>query len=239
MQAASRHRRGHAGGGASKRRSGCGPIWPAREAVLSRRGSITSACTGLLATQAVLASGFDKAVEAVARGRSRPETLPRRHRRSGGPSGGGENLLFRKEQLAFTEIHAALRRPRHPPRPRPGRRCWCRAVPCCRSSPSMKSGSAPGWMKRPCRLAPRTNPRASFSAPNPAALIRAKSRGWGARPTARRASFSWMCASRELPKNWTIGQRAEVFIETGRQADGVLLPHGFVAVARSASRASS
>jgi hypothetical protein len=32
----------------------------------------------------------------------------------------------------------------------------------------------------------------------------------------------------ELPKNWTIGQRAEVFIETARQADAVLLPARFL-----------
>jgi len=32
----------------------------------------------------------------------------------------------------------------------------------------------------------------------------------------------------ELPANWTIGQRAEVFIETGRQADALLLPQGFL-----------
>jgi HlyD family secretion protein len=31
-----------------------------------------------------------------------------------------------------------------------------------------------------------------------------------------------------LPDNWTIGQRAEVSIETGRQADEVLLPSAFV-----------
>lgn len=33
---------------------------------------------------------------------------------------------------------------------------------------------------------------------------------------------------RELPKNWTIGQRAEVFIETGRRANAVLIPTQFV-----------
>jgi HlyD family secretion protein len=32
----------------------------------------------------------------------------------------------------------------------------------------------------------------------------------------------------ELPENWAIGQRAEVFIETGRQADAVLLPAEFI-----------
>ncbi len=33
----------------------------------------------------------------------------------------------------------------------------------------------------------------------------------------------------ELPPNWTIGQRAEVYIETGRTADAVRVPPGFVA----------
>jgi HlyD family secretion protein len=32
----------------------------------------------------------------------------------------------------------------------------------------------------------------------------------------------------ELPKTWTIGQRAEVFIQTGRQADALLLPSAFL-----------
>jgi HlyD family secretion protein len=33
---------------------------------------------------------------------------------------------------------------------------------------------------------------------------------------------------KELPKNWTIGQRAEVFIETGRKSDALLMPSQFV-----------
>jgi HlyD family secretion protein len=33
---------------------------------------------------------------------------------------------------------------------------------------------------------------------------------------------------RELPANWTIGQRAEVFIETGRQPDALAVPAAFV-----------
>jgi HlyD family secretion protein len=32
----------------------------------------------------------------------------------------------------------------------------------------------------------------------------------------------------ELPENWTIGQRAEVFIETGRKADALALPQQFI-----------
>ncbi len=32
----------------------------------------------------------------------------------------------------------------------------------------------------------------------------------------------------DLPRNWTIGQRAEVFIETGRQADAVLIPTAYL-----------
>ena len=33
---------------------------------------------------------------------------------------------------------------------------------------------------------------------------------------------------RELPPNWTIGQRAEVFIETGRNAGALAVPQRFV-----------
>jgi HlyD family secretion protein len=33
---------------------------------------------------------------------------------------------------------------------------------------------------------------------------------------------------RELPPNWTLGQRAEVFIETGRKADALILSPEFL-----------
>jgi len=33
---------------------------------------------------------------------------------------------------------------------------------------------------------------------------------------------------KELPENWAIGQRAEVFIETGRKSNVVLMPPQFV-----------
>jgi multidrug efflux pump subunit AcrA (membrane-fusion protein) len=33
---------------------------------------------------------------------------------------------------------------------------------------------------------------------------------------------------RELPENWAVGQRAEVYVETGRKTDVVLLPTRFV-----------
>ena len=33
---------------------------------------------------------------------------------------------------------------------------------------------------------------------------------------------------KELPRNWTVGQRAEVFIETGRKSGDLVLPQGFV-----------
>jgi len=33
---------------------------------------------------------------------------------------------------------------------------------------------------------------------------------------------------KELPKNWTVGQRAEVFIETGRKAEALVIPQRFV-----------
>ena len=33
---------------------------------------------------------------------------------------------------------------------------------------------------------------------------------------------------KKLPRNWTVGQRAEVFIETGRKSGALVLPQGFV-----------
>ncbi len=33
---------------------------------------------------------------------------------------------------------------------------------------------------------------------------------------------------KELPRNWTVGQRAEVFIETGRKSGALVIPPGFV-----------
>jgi len=33
---------------------------------------------------------------------------------------------------------------------------------------------------------------------------------------------------KELPKNWTVGQRAEVFMETGRKAEALVIPQRFV-----------
>jgi len=33
---------------------------------------------------------------------------------------------------------------------------------------------------------------------------------------------------KELPSNWTIGQRAEVYIETGRKADALAVPQQFI-----------
>ncbi|MCX6893496.1 MAG: HlyD family efflux transporter periplasmic adaptor subunit, partial [Verrucomicrobia bacterium] len=33
---------------------------------------------------------------------------------------------------------------------------------------------------------------------------------------------------KKLPRNWTVGQRAEVFIETGRKSEALVIPQGFV-----------
>jgi HlyD family secretion protein len=33
---------------------------------------------------------------------------------------------------------------------------------------------------------------------------------------------------KKLPKNWTVGQRAEVFIETGRKSETLVIPQRFV-----------
>ena len=51
---------------------------------------------------------------------------------------------------------------------------------------------------------------------------------WGKKPTARLGSSSSTSRVLQLPKHWAIGQRAEVYIETDRKQDVVLLPASFV-----------
>ena len=73
----------------------------------------------------------------------------------------------------------------------------------------------------------RINPRASSSAPNRAASYPGKVSRLGRETDRETREFLVDVRVKELPKNWTIGQRAEVFIETGRKTDAVLLPPAF------------
>ena len=138
-----------------------------------------------------------------------------------------KSLQFRKEQLAFTEIHAPyagliIRRDRDPGEiVVPGAslmqiisldELWVSAWVDETSMPALavdqvarivfRSESGRGYPGRVSRLGRETD-----------------------RETRE---FLVDVHADELPKSWTIGQRAEVFIQTGRQADAILLPTAFV-----------
>lgn len=138
-----------------------------------------------------------------------------------------QNLQFRKEQLAFTEIHApydglVIRRDRDPGEVMvPGAsllrmisldELWISAW----VDETAMAALAPG---QPARVVFRAEPTQEF----PGQVSRL-----GREADRETREFLVDVRVSGLPKNWSIGQRAEVFIETGRQADVVLVPVEFV-----------
>lgn len=138
-----------------------------------------------------------------------------------------KNLLFRQEQLAFTEIHSPydgliIRRDRDPGDVLvPGAslmqvislgELWISAWVDETAMPALATD-------QPARIVYRSEPGRSYSG---------KVSRLGREMDRETREFLVDVHATELPKNWTIGQRAEVFIETTRQADAVLLPPAFL-----------
>lgn len=72
---------------------------------------------------------------------------------------------------------------------------------------------------QPARVVFRSEPAKSY----PGQLVRL-----GREADRETREFLVDVRSRELPPNWTVGQRAEVFIETGRRADVLTVPQQFI-----------
>ena len=138
-----------------------------------------------------------------------------------------KNLLFRKEQLAFTECHAPydgliIRRDRDPGEiVVPGGslmqiisldELWVSAWVDETAMPALTAG-------QPARIVFRAEPERNY--PGKVARL-------GRETDRETREFLVDVGTNELPAAWTIGQRAEVFIETGRRDDVVLLPAAFV-----------
>jgi len=167
----------------------------------------------LVATRVSSQSELDKAVEQlrVAESdlkRARAATIEARQGHHG-----ERNLAFHQERLQFT----AIRSPYDGLVTRRDRDAGGVVVPgalCYRSFQPMSLVS-PGWMRR---LRPRSrNSKALAWSSGPAAAELAEWwRAWGARPTARRANSCGRPASGVAAK-LDPGQRAEVFIATGRR----------------------
>jgi RND family efflux transporter MFP subunit len=137
------------------------------------------------------------------------------------------DLLYRQEQLAFTEIRApydglVIRRDRNPGDVLvPGAslmelvsldELWVSAWIDETAIGALAAG-------QPARILFRSEP----NQPYPGSVARLGNE-------ADRETREFLVDVRvgQLPRNWTIGQRAEVYVEVGREADALLLPQGFL-----------
>jgi HlyD family secretion protein len=198
------------------------------EAVLTQARLDHERMTGLVATRAVSQSDADKAAESL---RVAEADLKRSHAAIAEAEGqiavAEKSLLFRKEQLGFTEIKAPYdglitRRDRDAGEMLvPGAslmqiisldEIWVSAWVDETSMPGLKA-------EQPARIVFRSSPDQPF----PGTVSRL-----GRETDRETREFLVDVRADRLPENWTIGQRAEVFIETGRLPDEVLLPSAFV-----------
>ena len=198
------------------------------EAVLAQALLDEKRLTGLATSQSVSQSEAEKAGEGL---RIAEADLKRSHAAIAEAEGqilvAEKNLLFRKEQLTFTEIHSpydglVIRRDREPGDVLvPGAslmeiisldELWVSAWVDETALPGLAAG-------QPSRLVFRSEPDRSYSG---------KVARLGREMDRETREFLVDVDATELPKNWTMGQRAEVFIETERLADAVLLPTAFL-----------
>ena len=198
------------------------------EAVLAQARLDHKRLTGLLASSAVSQTDTDKAGEAL---HVAEADLKRSHAAIAEAEGqivvAEKSLLYRKEQMAFTEIHAPydgliIRRDRDPGDVLvPGAslmqiisldELWVSAWVDETAMPTLATDQT-------ARIVFRSEPGRSY----PGKVSRL-----GREMDRETREFLVDVRATELPQNWTIGQRAEVFIETNRQADAVLLPPAFL-----------
>ncbi len=183
---------------------------------------------GLVASKAVSQAEADKAVEGL-------QVAEADQRRSLAATAESEsqvlvaekNLLFRREQLAFTEIVApydglVIRRDRDPGEVLvPGAallqlastdELWVSAWVDETASAALRPG-------QPARLMFRSE----SGRERPGTVVRL-----GRETDRETREFQVDVRAAELPTNWTLGQRADVFIETGRQTNGWVVPSAFL-----------
>jgi len=198
------------------------------EAVLTQAQLDEKRLRGLAATQAASQSDADKGAELL---RIAQADLQRSRAAIAEAESqilvAEKNLLFRREQLAFTRIQAPydgliIRRDRDPGDVLvPGAslmqlisldELWVSAWVDETAMPSLRAGQT-------ARIVFRSEPGRSY----PGTISRL-----GRESDRETREFLIDVRISEMPENWTIGQRAEVFIETGRQPDAVLLPAAFI-----------
>ncbi len=198
------------------------------EAVLAQAQLDHKRQSGLVATKAVAQSDADKSAEAL---RVAEADLKRSHATIGEAESqivvAEKSLLFRKEQLAFTEIHSPydgliIRRDRDP---------GDMLVPGASLMQVISLGELwiSAWVDETALSALATDqPAHIVFRSEPGRSYPGKVSRLGREMDRETREFLVDVRTAELPKNWTIGQRAEVFIETAREADAVLLPPAFL-----------
>jgi HlyD family secretion protein len=198
------------------------------EAVLNQARLNQTRLVNLASTQAVSQSDADKASEALA-------VAEADMRRSQSAISEAEaqtvvaekTLLFRREQLAFTVIKAPydgliIRRDRDPGDIVVPGASLMQIISCDELWIS-------AWVDETAMpaLAADQTARILFRS-EPASAYPGRVARLGREADRETREFLVDVRVSELPQNWAIGQRAEVFIETGRKADAVLLPADFL-----------
>ena len=198
------------------------------EAVLKQAQLDSERLVGLARTKAVSQSDADKAIEAL---HVAEADLKRSHAAIAEAEGlalvAEKSLLYRREQMAFTEIHAPydgliVRRDRDPGDMQvPGGslmsiisldEIWVSAWVDETAIPTVRAG-------QPARIVFRSEGCKSY----PGIVSRL-----GRETDRETREFLVDVRVNELPENWTVGQRAEVYIETGREAEAIVLPQEFL-----------
>lgn len=198
------------------------------EAVLAQAQLDEKRLRGLAAAQAAAQSDADKAAEKLGIAEA---DLKRSHATIAESESqvlvAEKNLLFRQEQLAFTAIHAPydgliIRRDRDPGDMLvPGAsllqlvsldELWISAWVDETAMPALKPGQK-------ARVVFRSEPARTF----PGTVSRL-----GRESDRETREFLVDVRVSELPENWTIGQRADVFIESGHDPNAVLVPANFI-----------
>ena len=198
------------------------------EAVLTQARLNRDRLTGLASSRAVSQSDADKAAENLLVAEADLERSNAAIAEAEGQIVVAEkSLLFRKEQLAFTEIQSPydgliIRRDRDPGEiVVPGAslmqlisldELWVSAWVDETAMPALAVAQV-------ARIVFRSEAGRSY----PGKVSRL-----GRETDRETREFLVEVHADELPKTWTIGQRAEVFIQTGRQADALLLPSAFL-----------
>ncbi|MGZ8920258.1 MAG: efflux RND transporter periplasmic adaptor subunit [Limisphaerales bacterium] len=198
------------------------------QAVLQQARLDQARLADLIATKVASQADFDKSVESL---RVAEADLKRSQAAIGEAQSqvltAEKNLLYRREQMAFTEIRSPYdglitRRDRDPGGVVvPGgsllqliatNEIWISAW----VDETAKSSLA---MNQPARVIFRSEPATGYSG-QVARLGREADR--------ETREFVLDVHVSHLPPNWMVGQRAEVFIETGRKSGVVLVPQSFV-----------